>query len=47
MYAQNNLGNCYYNGHGVTKDVQLARYWWQKAADQGHQGAKENLKDYH
>ena len=38
--AQNNLGNCYYNGEGVTKDYAEAVRWYRKAAEQGHANAK-------
>lgn len=42
--AQFHLGNCYYEGKGVTKDLAKAKEWWMKAAKQGNQSAKENLK---
>ncbi len=42
--AQNNLGTCYENGHGVTKSVAEAVKWYRKAAEQGHESAKENLR---
>lgn len=28
----------------VPKDIEKAKYWWKKAAEQGHSGAKENLE---
>lgn len=28
----------------VPKDIENAKYWWKKAAKQGHSGAKENLE---
>lgn len=28
----------------VPKDIEQAKYWWKKAAEQGHSGAKENLE---
>jgi Holliday junction DNA helicase RuvB len=34
--AQNNLGICYANGHGVIEDLGAAVKWWLKAAEQGH-----------
>jgi TPR repeat protein len=34
--AQNNLGICYANGHGVIEDHSEAVKWWLKAAEQGH-----------
>ena len=33
--AQYHLGNCYFNGYGVTKDGSQAIYWWKKAAEKG------------
>ncbi|MCL2079209.1 MAG: hypothetical protein FWH17_05105 [Oscillospiraceae bacterium] len=41
--AQYMLGNCYKEGHGVKKDENLARQWWEKAAAQGLDDAKEKL----
>lgn len=41
--AQNNLGNCYYNGRGVTKNPDEAVAWWGKAAEQGYAAAQYNL----
>jgi hypothetical protein len=34
-----NLGDCYNNGRGVTKDFNQAREWYTKAAAQGHADA--------
>ena len=42
--AQHNLGYMYYNGCGVEKDVDEAVKWLNKAATQGHSGAKSALK---
>ncbi len=33
--AQNNLGNMYYNGEGVTQDYKSAIKWYKQAAEQG------------
>ena len=41
--AQNNLGDCYYYGHGVQKDYTKAVEWYQKAANQGNATAQCNL----
>lgn len=41
--AQNALGDCYYEGEGVTKDLQKAVYWYQKAAEQGYAPAQYSL----
>ena len=42
--AQYNLALCYENGDGVSKDIVEARRCYQKAAEQGDEGAKEALK---
>ena len=42
--AQGNLGQAYETGEGVSKDLTEARRWYQKAADQGDEDAKEALK---
>lgn len=34
----------YYNGEGVKKDYKEAIKWYSKAAEQGQENAKENLK---
>lgn len=41
--AQYNLGQCYSNGSGVTKNYKQAAYWWRKAAEQGDAQAQHNL----
>ena len=41
--AQNNLGVCYYNGQGVSKNYEQAVYWFRKAAEQGNAVAQNNL----
>lgn len=41
--AQNQIGNMYAYGIGVTKDPKNAFYWWGKAADQGEGYAQRNL----
>ncbi|GHT63435.1 hypothetical protein FACS189451_10160 [Bacteroidia bacterium] len=38
--AQYELGLCYENGKGVTKDYSQAAYWYKKAAEQGDAIAK-------
>ncbi len=43
-YAQFTVGLMYENGDGVSKDIDEARKWYRKAADQGHEAAKEALK---
>ena len=42
--AMVNLGDCYENGDGVPKDIQLAIEYYRKAAQQGNELAIENLK---
>ena len=42
-WAQNNLGNCYYNGKGVPQDYAKAVDWYRKAAEQGLANAQNNL----
>jgi TPR repeat protein len=37
------LGVLYENGWGVTQDYAQARRWYQKAAEAGHEYAKEAL----
>ena len=41
--AQYNLGLCYAQGKGTNVDLNQARYWWQKAADQGDADARRQL----
>lgn len=33
------------DGQGTTKDLTKAKEWYQKAADQGNEDAKERLKN--
>lgn len=42
--AQYLLGTCYKEGWGVKKDIQKARYWYEKAAAQGHKEASNQLR---
>ena len=42
--AQYHLGFCYQFGTGVDKNNQKAMYWYGKAAEQGNEDAKEQLK---
>ena len=41
--AQNNMGNCCYNGEGVEQDYKKAVEWYRKAADQEHEQAQNNM----
>ena len=42
--AQNSIGLMHYRGQGVNKDSQEALKWFQRAADNGHTTAGNNLK---
>jgi len=37
------LGNCYFEGSFMEKNVGMAMYWWEKAAAQGHKEAEKKL----
>ncbi len=41
--AQCWVGNFYYEGRGVARDIKKAAYWYQKAAEQGYADARCNL----
>ncbi len=41
--AQNRLGECLEQGLGVTRDLDEAMVWYQRAAEQGHPIARSNL----
>ena len=43
VYAQNNLGNRYSTGEGVTQNYAEAVRWYRLAAEQGHANAQNNL----
>ena len=43
--AQNNLGNLYYNGHGVKQDKNKAKELYEKACNGGNFISCESLKD--
>lgn len=42
--AQYELGNCYYNGKGVSQNYTQAIIWYTFAAEQGHTDAKKALE---
>ena len=42
VYAQFNLGGMYGNGQGVQQNNVAAYVWWNIAATNGHQKAKNN-----
>ncbi len=42
-WAQNNLGNSYRDGAGLTESYQDAVFWYRKAADQNDRGGLLNL----
>jgi len=39
MQAQFDLALCYQTGEGIKKDMKKAKFWYMKAAGQGHQEA--------
>ena len=41
--AMFNLGYCYYNGNGIAEDRAKAKQLWSKAAEMGHEYAREVL----
>ena len=41
--AYYNIGNAYYLGNGVERDVKKAKHYWELAALGGHVGARGNL----
>ncbi|MBQ9771228.1 MAG: SEL1-like repeat protein [Lentisphaeria bacterium] len=41
--AQFNLGDCYYDGHGVSQSHEEAIKWYRKAAEQNYARAQNNL----
>lgn len=41
--AQYELGNCYYNGNGVSEDKAEAVKWYYKAANRGYARAQYSL----
>lgn len=41
--AQFQMGNIYYNGYGVHRDVEDALFWFRKAAQSGHAEAQYNV----
>ena len=45
--AQNNLGACFFNGEGVSKNLQEALNWFEKAAKAGNKKAKESVSRVH
>lgn len=40
------VGECYANGWGVDANKEKAKEWYEKAAMQGNDTAKEKLKSY-
>ena len=40
-----NLGDCYYKGDEVEKDLTLAAKWYEKAAERGHKFAQNSIGD--
>ena len=47
-FAQNELGQLYYQGKGVERDYEQARIWFEKAAAQNNVGGQSALGElYH
>ncbi len=44
--AQLTLGECYYDGHILEKNIEKANFWLIIAATNGEEDAKRYLKDY-
>lgn len=44
--SKNDLGYLYFNGLGVTKDLDKAKKYWMEAASSGHSIAKSNMGKY-
>lgn len=42
----NLLGDCYENGYGVERDIDVAKEYWQRAADHNHADAFAKLTTY-
>lgn len=42
--AQFLVANMYAEGKDIERDIEKAIMWWTKAAEQGHEGARKNLK---
>ncbi len=40
------MGLAYYNGKGITKNMQTCRTWWEKAAAKNYKLAQDALKQY-
>ena len=43
MVAQCELGNCYYNGYGISKNYKEAVRWYRKSAEQEYNWAQYYL----
>ena len=41
--AQHKLGNMYYKGKGVPKNLKTAMDWWKRAAERGNEASQNNL----
>ena len=42
-FSETDLGCCYMDGKGTEVDLGKARYWFERAAAKGHEGAIKNL----
>lgn len=43
IVAHYNMGVCYENGVGVSRDIEIAKYWYKKASEQGYNQAQQAL----
>ena len=43
--AQHRLGNCYYHGQGVRKDLVQSIQWYRRAAAQGYKPSQKALRE--
>ncbi len=46
LVAEYMFGKCYYDGTSVHEDVNMAHYWWKKAAEGGYIEAIMKLNEY-
>ena len=47
LLSMNTVGQCYYNGYGVEKNIKKALEWWLKAANLGYANSQYNYANCH